>query len=71
MKGPSPKEPSWGERIRRARLERGLAVLELAKSAGVDRVTIYRIESGESHPRGATVRKILLALEKAPKLPEI
>jgi transcriptional regulator with XRE-family HTH domain len=65
------KGESWGERIRRARLERGLPAEELAKKAGVARATIYGIESGHRKPRPTTLRKVLQALEKIPKLPEI
>lgn len=65
-----PKEMPWGERIRRGRLDRGLTARELAKKAKVDPGTIYRIEAGRK-PFPTTLRKILQALEKTPKLPEI
>jgi len=65
------KGESWGTRIRRARLERGLSADELAKKSQVARATIYGIEGGERTPRPATLRKILHALDKTPKLPEI
>ncbi len=61
----------WGVRIRRARLERGMPAEELAKKAKVARATIYAIESGHQQARPTSLRKILLALEKTPKLPEI
>jgi DNA-binding XRE family transcriptional regulator len=44
---------------------------ELAKKAKVARTTIYGIESGHRRPRPTTLRKILQALKKTPKLPEI
>jgi transcriptional regulator with XRE-family HTH domain len=65
------KVESWGERIRKARLARGLPADELAKKAKVARTTIYGIENGHRQPRPTTLRKILTALERTPKLPEI
>lgn len=65
------KEHSLGERIRRARLARGLTARELARKAKVDVVTLYRIERGTCKPRPTTHRKIAEALDKTPKLPEI
>lgn len=44
---------------------------ELAKKAKVARTTIYGIEAGQRQARPSTLRKILQALEKTPKLPEI
>ena len=64
------KDRNLGERIRRARLERGLTARELAKKAKVDVITIYRIERGESSPRPTTHRTIAEALKKTSKLPE-
>lgn len=66
-----PQEPSIPEKIRRARQERGLSVTDLAKKAGVDVATLYRLESGERKPRAATVARLIRALSKIPKLPEI
>lgn len=65
------KEQSLGEKIRRARLARGLTARELAKKAKVDVVTLYRIERGACAPRLTTHRRIVEALDKTPKLPEI
>jgi len=65
------KEPHQGEKVRSARQARGLSVADLAKRAGVDPVTIYRLESGERKPRAATLSKIIKTLAKLPKLPEI
>lgn len=44
---------------------------DLAKKAGVDVATLYRLESGERKPRAATVARLIRALSKIPKLPEI
>lgn len=65
------KPQSWGEKIRRGRLERGMTADELAKKAKVARTTIYGIESGKRNPRPGNLRRILEALQKTPKLPEI
>ena len=65
------KEQSLGERIRKARLARGLTARELAKKAKVDAGTLYRIERGTCNPRPTTHRKIVQALDKIPKLPEV
>jgi ribosome-binding protein aMBF1 (putative translation factor) len=65
------KDPSIGEKIRKARQDRGLSVADLAKRAGVDEVTIYRCESGERKPRAATLSKLIKTLAKIPKLPEL
>jgi len=65
------KEQPLGERIRRARLARGLTARELAKAAKVDVGTLYRIERGSCNPRPTTHRKIIQALDKIPKLPEV
>lgn len=44
---------------------------ELARKAKVSPATIHNLETGKFHPRGATLRKILQALQMAPKLPKI
>ena len=54
-----------GNRIREARLRAGLTQEMLAGSAGIGRVTLARIESGEHAPRIET----LLAIAKGLKLP--
>lgn len=58
----------WGERIRRGRLERSLTAEELAKKAKVSVSTIYGIEAGKRKPRPTTLRKVVEALKKFPKL---
>ncbi|SRR5258708_40112566 len=69
---PMAKElPAAAKKIRDARQARGLSVADLAKRAGVDPVTLYRVESGECNPRAATTSKLIKALAKIPKLPEI
>jgi len=56
-------------RIAKARKDRGLSMQELARKAKVSPATIHNLETGKSHPRGATLRKILEALQRVPKLP--
>jgi predicted transcriptional regulator len=58
-------------KIAKARKERGLSMQELARKAKVSPATIHNLETGKFHPRGATLRKILEALQKSPKLPEL
>jgi predicted transcriptional regulator len=59
------------KQIARARKERGLSMQELARKAKVSPATIHNLETGRFRPRGATLRKILEALQKVPKLPRI
>jgi transcriptional regulator with XRE-family HTH domain len=47
-----------GSRLRRARLERNLSQSQLAEEAGVGRVTVQRIEEGES----ASMTKLIRVL---------
>ena len=65
------KEQTIGERIKAGRTARGLSVADLAKAAKVDAVTIYRIEANGAKPHAATVARLIKALAKVPKLPEI
>jgi len=58
-----------GEKIKAARLARGLSIQELAKKAGVSRASLYRIESG-AKPQAATYRKLAKALSSIKPLPE-
>jgi transcriptional regulator with XRE-family HTH domain len=64
-------EEKLGEKIRRARLARGLGVDELAKKAKINPASIYRIEKGERAPRASTIAKLFKTLAKIPKLPEL
>lgn len=45
----------FGERLKALRLEKGLTQELLAKSSGINRVTIARIESGDELPRYGTI----------------
>jgi len=51
-----------GERIRRLREAMGLSQDELAKRAGIGRVTLSRIENGEQSPRLSTLEALAQAL---------
>ena len=61
----------WAKRIRKAREMRGLSRQKLAKLSRVAERTLYNLEHGKKKPHGTTLRKILAALRKIPKLPEI
>src|SRR5215213_2629413 len=54
------------EALRRARVDAGLTISELAKRAGVSRDTISNAERGRHSLQGPTLRKIAHALGKAP-----
>lgn len=58
-------------RLALLREERGLSRRELARRARVSVGTIHNIETGKFRPRGTTLRKVLAALRRAPKLPEV
>jgi transcriptional regulator with XRE-family HTH domain len=62
------KDPA-GAKIKSARLARGLSVAELAKKAGVNPASVYRIEAG-AKPQAATYRKLAKALASTKPLPE-
>ena len=47
-----------GERVRRSRVAAGLTQVELARAAGVGRVTLVRLENGEQNPRFKTLMAI-------------
>lgn len=51
-----------GPAVRRARVAAGLTQAELAKRAGVSRVTVHQIETGAKDPRVSTVVVLLRAL---------
>lgn len=54
-----------GERIRAARESVGLSQAELSRRAGVHRITLGRIESGEGMPSAETVARIVRAIGPA------
>ncbi len=53
-------------RLRMWRERRALTQQELAAKAGISRVALLRIESGEAEPRPKTVRHLAEALELQP-----
>jgi transcriptional regulator with XRE-family HTH domain len=59
-------ETGFGERLRLQRLRRAFTQLELAQKAGVDQVTIVRLENGVTAPRPSTIRKLARALGMTP-----
>lgn len=56
---------SLGDRIRRLREAQGMTQEELAKAAGIGRVTLVRIETGDRSPRYATLMALAKALGRA------
>jgi HTH-type transcriptional regulator, competence development regulator len=53
-------------RLRAIRIQRALSQAELAERAGVSRVAVTRLESGEVDARFATIRKLAAALDVQP-----
>ncbi|MBD3166517.1 helix-turn-helix domain-containing protein [bacterium] len=51
-----------GERVQRARKDRGVSQAELASRTGLDRASVSQIENGHSMPRTSTLLKIADAL---------
>ena len=60
-----------GAEIKRAREDRALSILELAKRAGITWETLNDIETGKRKAHAATIRKIVEALNQVPTLPDI
>lgn len=52
-----------GDKIRDARIRRGVKISMLSKMTGISGTAILRLERGETHPRPETVYKIAQALE--------
>lgn len=53
---------SLGERVREMRTAAGMTQEQLASAAGIGRVTVVRLESGEQSPRYATLVAVARAL---------
>lgn len=51
-----------GERLRRARKDRGISSVELAKQVGISRTTLRAVELGEPSPTVGTYVRVLSAL---------
>jgi transcriptional regulator with XRE-family HTH domain len=51
-----------GERLRRARLKQGLTAAALAQQAGISRMTLNAVESGEPTPTMGTYLRVMSAL---------
>jgi len=54
----------FGEKVRRARIEKNITQEELGKIIGYDKQTIYKIEKGKRNINYDEVKKIALHLEK-------
>lgn len=57
---------SLGQRIKQVRERKVYGQAELARKAGVNVNTLYRIETDQHIPRPVTIRKIALALDIDP-----
>lgn len=53
---------SFGGRVRAARKAKGLTGQDLATKAGIHRITLHRIESGESVPNVMLAARLAKAL---------
>lgn len=62
MTSTSASLPQDPQRIFRKRFEAGLSQPELAKRAGLNRSTVYRIEAGLVPAQAATLRRLAQAL---------
>lgn len=51
-----------GERLKRARLKRGLTTIEMARQAGISRVTLSAVEAGEPTPTMGTYLRVMSVL---------
>lgn len=60
-----------GKRLKQERVARGLSIRELARLSGVSASAISFIEREIYNARGTTLRALLTALQKAPKLPSL
>ncbi len=58
-----PQPADFGARLREWRSRRALSQRELAALAGIQQVTVTRLETGSQHPRPRTIRKLAKALD--------
>ncbi len=63
---PGRYETAVGTKLRRVRKEKGFALAKLAQLAGVSKLTIVRIESGNTSPKPETLRKLAAVLQVEP-----
>ena len=69
-----PLQHLWGqvsERVREARLRRNMTAEQVAKEAGITRVTLHRLEQGDPSVTVATFLKVLDALRLSQDLAEV
>ena len=57
-----------GEQLKQMREEQGLTVLQLSRYSGVNRTSIYKIESGETSPSIHTLSALARGLGKDLKI---
>jgi len=53
--------------MRETRLAKRMGLAELARKAGVSKLTIINVEAGRTKPRPETLRKVASVLEVAPE----
>lgn len=53
---------SFGQKLKALRLRAGISQAELAEAAGMDRVSVVRLENGDVDPAWSTVRALAKAL---------
>ena len=58
--------PSFADNLRRLRLEHFWSQAELARRAGLSKLTITELEAGQRAPYGQTVRRLADALGVSP-----
>ena len=56
-------EESFGKRLAKARIDKGLSQTKLAKLSGIDQGNIWNYENNKTTPKVTTLRLICLALE--------
>jgi len=57
---------TWGEHVRKKRLELGLLQKEVASEVGVDETTVYKWEAGRANPAVRSIPRIIHFLGYAP-----
>ncbi len=57
---------TFGLKLRRLRLERGLTARALAESAGIARSSVNRYEAGQAEPKPATIARLARSLRVDP-----
>jgi transcriptional regulator with XRE-family HTH domain len=59
---PVPRKPSLGQHLRKARINRGLSVAEVARQVEVTRTAVYFWEAGGGNPRADNLKALCKVL---------